>query len=445
MFSSSSNWIRAIWCLDYNFEAVCGRKFPVSGSKATEVEEENQMFKAWTEELGFGGMNPEAWKDDKRLHMIMAVLIGTCVALEELTMSVDFLLHNEFYPAMVKYAVGAGLLSKLKKIRVTAEYDEETEFWGPEFAEVQNVLLLLFYLPGVESLEIAACTKMREEGGRIDRLEENLGEEFWPAWPAERRPVAENLTTLRLVRSSIDPATIERLLQQTPHLKVFEFDCFMYPDHVPLDLDGLREALLHIRATLTSLTVRYGLYHNEDLDIIAQDTFGTVAGSLGPLHDFPILSTLVISLPVLFGNSSIDPGPHPTLSAYLPPALEHLTITDDLYRYGEFQEDFEDENAMAFFRAYLSGEKMGPKWMSMSKTYLWGQNNWSKGKCYRYIDWVQDREPEWKLKTPGLESFTYDLRKRGEETRGYWDRREARKQLLLVCEQQGVGGEVLWA
>jgi hypothetical protein len=88
---------------------------------------------------------------------------------------------------------------------------------------------------------------------------------------------------------------------------------------------------------------------------------------------------------------------------------------------------------------------MGPKWVSVSKIYLWGQNNWSEGKYYRYIDWVQDRDPEWKTKTPGFKSFTYDLRKRSEETYGYWDWWEAREQLLVVCEGQGIRGKVSWA
>jgi hypothetical protein len=57
---------------------------------------------------------------------------------------------------------------------------------------------------------------------------------------------------------------------------------------------------------------------------------------------------------------------------------------------------------------------------------------------------VQDREPEWKLKTPGLRRFTYDLEKRGEETYGYWDRVKAENQLVRVCEAQGISGAVLW-
>jgi hypothetical protein len=169
--------------------------------------------------------------------------------------------------------------------------------------------------------------------------------------------------------------TIGRLLIHTPLLQVFEYDCFLCPDHVPLDLGCLREALLHIRSTLTSLTVRYELYNSEYLDVIAQDTDGVIEGSLGPLHDFPILANLVVSLPVLFGTNA---DRHPSLSAYFPPALEHLTITV------AFQCIFEDVHSMAFFRAYLSGEKLGSTWMGNLQQIAWTQrkDNWNIGRCY---------------------------------------------------------------
>jgi hypothetical protein len=437
--------LRATGCLEYSFEDVCGLEFPDSGLVVSQREETNDLYVAWAEQLGWGNV----WTDDKKLHMVMALLIGTCVQLEEVTLSVDFLMRNEWFPVMLRYGVGEGAdgsrpFGKLKKVRVTTEFQDEAELWGPDFVRVQSVLLRLFFLPGVESLEIAALADLRDENGKVEWLDEDADEEFWPAWPVERRPMAQSLTTLKLVRSSVDPLTIKCFLQQTPHVRAFEFDCFMYPGHVPLDLDGLREALLYIRSTLTSLTVRYELYHNDGMNVIAQDTFSAVTGSLGPLHDFPVLSTLVVSLPVLFGTDDIDMGRQPNLSAYLPSALEYLTITDDLYRYGAFQDYFEDENAMAFFRAYLSGEKIGPEWRSSRQSYLWGEDNWYQGKCYGDIDWVQDREPEWKLKTPGLRSFTYDLEKRGEQTYGYWDRVKARKQLIRVCEGQGIIGQVLW-
>jgi hypothetical protein len=47
--------------------------------------------------------------------MTMALLIRTCAALEELTVSVDFLLHNEWFPTMLKYGVQQDLFGKLKK------------------------------------------------------------------------------------------------------------------------------------------------------------------------------------------------------------------------------------------------------------------------------------------------------------------------------------------
>jgi hypothetical protein len=282
------------------------------------------MYVAWGKELGWGDPFMR-WNLHDKLHRVMALLIATCAQLEELTVSADFLLHNQWFPVMLRYGIasqGEGaasrLFGKLKKVRVTTEYHEEAELWGPDFVRVQNTLLGLFCLPIVESLEIAAFADVRDESGRLKWLEEeDVDENFWPVWPLERRPVAASLTMRKLVRSSVDPRTIERLLQQTPQVKVFEFDCFMYPEHVPLDLDCLREALLRIRSTLTSLTVRYELYHNDGMVVIARDTFGAVTGSLGPLYDFPVLSTLVVSLPVLFCTEDIDMGRQPTLSAYL--------------------------------------------------------------------------------------------------------------------------------
>jgi hypothetical protein len=110
------------------------------------------------------------------------------------------------------------------------------------------------------------------------------------------------------------------------------------------------------------------------------DTDGAVEGSLGPLNEFSVLSTLVVSLPILFGPLCIDDinvDRHLALSAYLPATLEHLTITDDLYAYTTFQGLFEDVSAMAFFRAYLSGEKFGS---TNLRQFVWGQDadNWNK-------------------------------------------------------------------
>jgi hypothetical protein len=143
--------------------------------------------------------------------------------------------------------------------------------------------------------------------------------------------------------------------------------------------------LRHIRSTLASLTVRYENAHNE-----YNYSYGLIAGSLGPLHDFFRLNALIISLPVLFGIEGINADCHPTLSASLPPALQHLTITDDLYDDDAVQgKYFKDTDAMAFFRAYLSGEKLGPNWMdSSSHTYEQGQDNRNKGRCYKDIDWM---------------------------------------------------------
>jgi hypothetical protein len=179
------------------------------------------------------------------------------------------------------------------------------------------------------------------------------------------------------------------------------------------------------------------------MDIIAQDTYSTTEGSLGPLCDFPLLSSLEVSLPVLFGIEDINMGRKPALSAFLPPALQHLTITDDLFMYGEFQEHFEDVAAMKFFRAYLAGERPGETW-SPDLEHAENDDNWNEGRGYKNMEWVQDRDPEWKAATPGLKKFTYDLRRRGGLSFGYWNMPGPREQFVGLCEEQGIKGEVLF-
>ena len=91
----------------------------------------------------------------------------------------------------------------------------------------------------------------------------------------------------------------------------------------------------------------------------------------------------------------------------MPPSLEVLTITDDLYMFNEFQQYFEDKDAMEIFKKYLEGG-------------------------------------EWKSATPMLKSFMYDLRERGEYTVGYWDQRTTRNELRRLIKAQGLEGTLLW-
>jgi hypothetical protein len=228
-------------CLDYSVNDVCGIYFPgSSGIVVGREEEESEMLKAWVEQ-----MDAYAYcvytTGENALYVVIALVIAMCggAALEELTVSIDFLLHNEWFSTMLRYGLKAELWGTLKKVRVTTEWKEEAELWGPDYVHVRSKLLILFFNPAIESLEIGALADARWEEGQLAWLhrEEDVDEEFWPVWSLDRRPVAGHLTTLRLVRSSIHPKTIERLLMQTLHVTVFEYDCFANVDHRPVDLD----------------------------------------------------------------------------------------------------------------------------------------------------------------------------------------------------------------
>ncbi|KAF1943893.1 hypothetical protein EJ02DRAFT_420890 [Clathrospora elynae] len=125
-------------------------------------------------------------------------------------------------------------------------------------------------------------------------------------------------------------------------------------DEFALDLPLRNAALQNVHPTLTDLRVGYELYENgeqglREQGLRAQDAFNVTAGSLGPLHDFLVLTSLETSLAVLFSKDQIDLGQTPKLADYLPPKLEHLTIGDNLCMSGDFQQCFEDLAAMKIF------------------------------------------------------------------------------------------------
>ncbi|KAG9186137.1 hypothetical protein G6011_02693 [Alternaria panax] len=321
-------------------------------------------------------------------------------------------------------------LAKLKSVSVTLE-ETEAEPWGTSFWNEQETLLLFFYLPVVESLEIIACSLRDVHGGLRD--EEDVDTSF--EWPLDVPPLSQTLTTLCLIRSSMDPLTIHRMLRQTPNVKVFHYDCYLHPGHAPLRLSILRDALQHIRSSLTDLTVRYEHYNNEDMDDIAVETENAVRGSLGPLHGFPVLTALTTSFPVLFGIDTNTPDDRLKLGEYLPQTLERLTITNDLCMYEALGGLFDDLNAMAIFRQYLAGQILNSR---RGVSLDLGLHLGPMDDC---LSWVQDREPEWKAATPRLKKLIYDVER--QLCMGYWLLPEPRKQLLELCKGQGIEGDVV--
>ncbi|KAI4953143.1 hypothetical protein J4E86_006683 [Alternaria arbusti] len=422
-------------CVEYSYLDVAGAIFPDFEYDTSGKEWENEMFKAHVKEEGFQTWG-RSWKQEAQ-HMLITLLIGMCQAhLEFLTIGWELFLNNRWFPAMMKYAIlknaaaseaGVGQpawFAKLKTVCVTLEETEGADAtWESSFWSHQETLLHFFYLPAIESLDLVTCSLREGDyddyGGLWD---EGDGVDGSFEWPLETPPLSQTLTTLRLTPSSMDPLTIQYLLRQTPNVKVFHYDCCLHPDHPPLRLSILKDTLRHIRGTLTDLTVRYKHYNNDGSDDLPTDAAEPVREGLGPLHDFPVLTTLTASFPVLFGMNNT-----PNLAKHLPPTLETLTITNDLSAYEALEMRFEDHNAMAIFRQYLAGQ------IPASDVVTSHEGEPCK--------WVQDREPEWKAATPQLRKLTYDVG--AQLFTGYWLGTEPREQLLELCKMQGIEGNVI--
>ncbi|KAI4676101.1 uncharacterized protein J4E84_009718 [Alternaria hordeiaustralica] len=419
-------------CVEYGYLDLADTIFPDIECDGYDKEWENEMFKVLVRDRG---MQPgdRGWAQ----RVLIALLVGTCQAhLESLTMEWGFFLGNPWFPTMMRHAIvknaaaseaddGQPLwFANLKTVCVTLEETEgAAATWERSFWIRQEALLHFFYLPAIESLDIVTCSL---RGGNYDDYgglwDEADGVDGSFEWPLKTPPLSQTLTTLRLTPSSMDPLTIQYLLRQTPNVKVFQYDCCLHPAHPPLRLSILRDTLRHIRDTLTDLTVRYKHYNNDGSDDPPTDAAEPLREGLGPLHDFPVLTTLTTSFPVLFGMNNT-----PNLAKHLPPTLETLTITNDLSAYQALGMRFEDLNAMAIFRQYLAGQILA------SSVVISHEGDSCK--------WVQDREPEWKAATPRLRKLTYDV---GTQLfTGYWLGDEPRERLLGLCKTQGIEGDVV--
>ncbi|OAL51786.1 hypothetical protein IQ07DRAFT_586135 [Pyrenochaeta sp. DS3sAY3a] len=375
--------------------------------------------------------------------IIQMLLLAYCTQLTSISFAIEFLMESDWIAMFVENTVTAprghplsGLLKTLTEVRVTS--DTEGYIWSSDYTVVLMSILRLFYLPCVETLVLTSFVDDNEEGV-LWRDEENPFR-----WPLRTPPWAEKLTHLQLLRSSISPELIDMILQQTPNLHTFDYECIKYPDSGCLDLPLLRGALGHVRNTLTTLIIRYEIYDDEEEGLVAQDTFSITEGSLGPFDDFPVLTDLITSMAVLFGSDVITMGRTPRLADFLPPKLQRLTLTDDLWLYPDFQQCFEGVDAMAILRTYFTGEKINDDWDDGGGYDTRGGDNWGAGKCYSRIRWHEFEQPGWKTATPELRSFTYDLRERGDKSFAYWTDERPREELKAVVQAQGIECEVLF-
>ena len=182
---------------------------------------------------------------------------------------------------------------------------------------------------------------------------------------------------MALHRSPVTAETLEMLLKSAHNISTLFYDCYLPSTSSPLDLNVLKQALQHVHATLTHLTIRYDIFANEALD--ASSLACVVTGTLGSLASFTSLTELHIPLGVLFGQ--VRPSEAPTLASVLPSRLQRLTISDDLWEFDVSYQWIEDGRIMAILAAFLEG--------------------------------VPGEEPSWKKATPELRVFVLDMRERG--------------------------------
>ncbi|KPM43773.1 hypothetical protein AK830_g2802 [Neonectria ditissima] len=180
-------------------------------------------------------------------------------------------------------------------------------------------VLSLFYLPSVE---------------RITAVVDNTAT-F--AWPAKHPPSPLRLTALNL--SVIREANLGQVLSTTAHLQKLEWNWFYVADledsflTETIDLDQTAAAFSHVRNTLTDLTIsaRSGSRRARP-DFLPL----RVAGKSTAFSHLRVLKSLSVPLPFLLGFSP-DGADTKLLRDVLPPNLEFLTITDDLYLQDEWQ------------------------------------------------------------------------------------------------------------
>ncbi|KAI1673632.1 F-box domain protein [Pyrenophora tritici-repentis] len=359
---------RAAHCTFYDDDGSIRRCFPNSSIELTGQELRNDMFKRYVRAEKYPP--PHRWLEKNKLLIIMAMLIVTCHKhLESLSISADFLLNNEWFPIMLRhgFAMNATALSpewfiKLKSMRVILEHwDRESGYlynrppmpWSIEFRKIQKTLLLLHYLPAVETLELSAFAD-RRLGHNIALWRKKRKQSQKPFWPLDNKPRALCLTTLRLKQSSLALHTLQKLLEHAPLVNVLELEFYMHHKHAPLRLVELSRALRCIRRTLQHLKIRAIFFKDMFPNHSPHVEVSRILNSMGSLlRGFPALTTLEIPLSVLIGADYITTGPRPRIGDLLPPSLTHLTLNYDLNI-----PSFAIQNVMPYFHTYLAGEEL---------------------------------------------------------------------------------------
>ncbi|KAF2823072.1 hypothetical protein CC86DRAFT_75784 [Ophiobolus disseminans] len=429
--------IEAVGCVGFDDNDDLETDIP--GSKIKLDDEDETMVHGLIVELGLS--DDEEWvdalEDHQQFYTVMAMVLAQCTKLESLDLSVVFFLENDWFEEMIRQGLiaGSGLskwMANLKHLRLTC--DTSGDEWTPGGLELEETTRFPFYLPTLETLEFA---RFEIEFPDPDEWQNNQEGDlegyarwFWPYSP-EIPPAATNLTTLRLMRASVPTYALDVILRQTPNLSTFHLDLFLEFGLCTFDLAALKAALDRVQPTLAHLTVRFEDYQNDGMG----EEF--TMGALGPFRGYLALTHLEVTLHALIGFEGEEYIESNELADLLPPNLLSLTITDDLWMFNSYLGRFEDIEAMAIFRRYLTGEELAGNWNENVR------RNWERR--FLTVRWVPGAaDGGWRTATPLLKKFVYDLRKRGYLSREYWNKGMIRKQFRNMCKQQGLEGEVLW-
>jgi hypothetical protein len=328
-------------------------------------------------------------------------IIVRCDELERLDISIAFMIDDQcWFEKLIHSMKSMPRNKKLKHVHLTCD-DTSRDDWVSNPAIAYKEFGMLFSLPHLEIIEMDYFDPF--DANELNRADEDDEPSFWP-WAHPE--VSEHLHTLRLACSPAPAVAFELILRETPKLRVLDIELYQHPTPGYFDLEKLMIGLDHVKSTLTHLRIRYDVYLDEALCQSTADLYDILRGGLGFFCDYVALTHLEVSLHVLFGVDEFLIGVFHPLSTVLPPYLETLVITDDLYGFGAFQGYLEDGDAMEYFRRFFGGE--------------------------------------WREATPHLKQFTYDLRERGDWTIEYWDKRENRDDLRALCKAQGIACQILW-
>ncbi|EAQ88029.1 hypothetical protein CHGG_04648 [Chaetomium globosum CBS 148.51] len=210
----------------------------------------------------------------------------------------------------------------------------------PSSLNTENILPF-FYLPSIQILDLPID----------DPPTSTL------PWPTPQPPSALNLHTLAL--RHIREAHLAALLTATPHLHTLNWQWRFDPDittdaaNTPtVNLTQLLLALTPLHPTLTTLHIHAScLYTTQPFIPFPLSIHGTMAA----LAHFAHLRTLTIPLVFVTGFAlPLPTHPHHTLAHCLPPSLEVLTLTDDLYVDIDTKEPWDETGHAAAVRDWLA-------------------------------------------------------------------------------------------